>query len=342
MFRFQHIDYLWLLLLLPLCILIYVYFLRWRRQKLRKIGDPALVQQMLKGQLPGRATTKFVLLAVALFLGIFGVANLQMGAQTEKVNRKGVDVFFALDVSKSMLATDVSPDRLTRAKQLINRMMDKMSNDRVGLIIFAGKAYLQVPMTVDYSAAKMLLSGVKPDMIPSQGTVLSEAIALARESFQTKDKKYKAVVLISDGEDHDEQALEEVQKAAEEGVVVYTVGIGSPEGSTLIDPETGTVKLDMQGQPVITKLNEGELKKIAQVSSGEYQLLTNTNKVADNLSSILANMEGRSLGSLVYTRYNSYFQYFLAAALVLLLIDHLIPQAGRHPYAQKKKEKRVK
>src|SRR5690606_370403 len=175
MFRFQHIDYLWLLLLLPLCILIYVYFLRWRRQKLRKIGDPALVQQMLKGQLPGRATTKFVLLAVALFLGIFGVANLQMGAQTEKVNRKGVDVFFALDVSKSMLATDVSPDRLTRAKQLINRMMDKMSNDRVGLIIFAGKAYLQVPMTVDYSAAKMLLSGVKPDMIPSQGTVLSEA-----------------------------------------------------------------------------------------------------------------------------------------------------------------------
>lgn len=329
MFRFQHSDYLWFLLLIPFCIVLYVSYLQWRKLKVRKIGDPKLVQELIKGRIKGRSTTKFSLLAASILITIFALANLQTGAQTEKVSRKGVDVFFVLDVSKSMLATDVPPNRLTRAKQLINRMTDKMSNDRVGLVLFAGKSYLQVPLTVDYGAAKMLLSSVQPDIIPTQGTVVADAIEMARQSFSSTDKKYKAIVLISDGEDHDERALEQAKKAAEEGVVIYTIGIGSPEGSTLIDPETGSIKMDQQGQPVVTRLNEAELQSIAEATGGTYKLLTNTNRVADGLTALLDNMEGRSLGSVLYNSYNSYFQYFLVAALLLLVADLLIPFAAK-------------
>jgi Ca-activated chloride channel family protein len=328
MFRFQHIEYLWLLWLIPGIIALYIAYLQWRKARLRKLGDPALTKHLLAGRINGRTTTKFALVSLALFCAIFGFANLQMGAQTEKAERKGIDVMFALDVSKSMLAKDAQPDRLSKAKHLINRMMDKMSNDRIGLVVFAGKAYLQVPLTIDYSAAKMLLETVKPDLIPTQGTVLSEAIDLASASFSQKEKKYKAIVLISDGEDHDEKALDAAKKAAEQGAVIYTIGIGSPQGATIIDPETGEQKLDENGNPVITKLNEDELRSLAQASGGSYALLANTNQVADNLVGIIDEMEGKSYGSVLFTDYNSYFQYFIGAALLLLIAEWLLPAAS--------------
>ncbi len=328
MFRFQHIEYLWALLLIPLVIILYITYLRWRRAKLRKLGDPALIRHLLSGRINGRSTTKFVLVTLALFFAIMGLANLQQGAQTEKAQRKGVDVFFALDVSKSMLAKDVQPDRLTRAKQLIGRMMDKMTNDRVGLVVFAGKSYLQVPLTIDYSAARMLLETVNPDMIPTQGTVLSDAIKLADESFSQKEKKYKTIVLISDGEDHDEKALSVARQAADQGAVIHTIGIGSPQGSTIFDPATGEQKLDENGQPVITKLNEEELKSLAKATGGTYTLLTNTNKTADALVDVIDEMEGKSYGSVLFTDYISYFQYFIAAALLLLIAEWLLPAAS--------------
>ncbi len=327
MFRFQHIEYLWALLLIPLVVVLYIAYLRWRRARLRKLGDPALTRHLLVGRINGRSTTKFTLIAVALFFAILGLANLQQGAQTEKAQRKGVDVFFALDVSKSMLAKDVQPNRLTRAKQLIGRMMDKMTNDRVGLVVFAGKSYLQVPLTIDYSAARMLLETVNPDMIPTQGTVLSEAITLASKSFSEKEKKYKTIVLISDGEDHDEQALKAAREAAEQGAIIHAIGIGSPQGSTIIDPATGAQKLDENGQPVITKLNEEELKSLASATGGTYTLLTNTNKTADDLISVIDQMEGKNYGSVLFTDYISYFQYFIAAALLLLIAEWLLPAA---------------
>lgn len=329
MFRFQHIEYLWSLLLIPVVIVLYIVYLRWRRARLRKLGDPTLTRHLLAGRINGRSTTKFVLTALALFFAIIGLCNLQQGAQTEKAQRKGVDVFFALDVSKSMLARDVQPDRLTRAKQLITRMMDKMSNDRVGLVVFAGKAYLQVPLTIDYSAAKMLLETVNPEMIPTQGTVLSEAIDLSNTSFSQKEKKYKALVLISDGEDHDEKALDAAKKAAEQGVIIYAIGIGSPQGAPIIDPATGEQKLDENGQPVITKLNEDELKSLAQATGGTYTLLSNTGQVADGLLGAIDEMEGKNYGSVLFTDYNSYFQYFIAAALLLLVSEWLLPAAAR-------------
>lgn len=328
MFRFQHIEALWALLLIPLAIILYIAYLRWRRARLRKLGDPALTRHLLAGRINGRSTTRFVLITAAMGLAIVGLANLQQGAQTEKAQRKGVDVIFALDVSRSMLAKDVQPDRLTRAKQLITRMMDKMTNDRVGLVVFAGKSYLQVPLTIDYSAAKMLLETVNPDMIPTQGTVLAEAIQLADESFSQKEKKYKTIVLISDGEDHDEKALDAARKAAEQGAVIHTIGIGSPQGAPIFDAATGQQKVDENGQPVITKLNEDELKSLSSATGGSYTLLSNTSKAADDLVGRIDEMEGKNYGSVLFTDYISYFQYFIAAALLLMIAEWLLPAAA--------------
>jgi len=317
-----------MLALIPVVVVLYLLYLRWRKAKINKLGDPKLLKHLVKGRIAGRSTTRFVLLTIALFFSIVGLANLQRGAQTEKAERKGVDVFFALDVSKSMLAKDVQPDRLTRAKQLVESMMNQMVNDRVGLVVFAGKAYLQVPLTIDYSASKMLLGTVSPDIIPTQGTVLGDAIDLANTSFSQKERKYKSIILISDGEDHDERALDAAKEAAKEGVIIHTIGIGSPQGSTIFDPETGSPKLDENGQPVVTKLNEDELKSIAAATGGTYTYLTNTKSAADKLMSLVDSMEEKSFGSVLFTDYNSYFQYFIAAALLLIIAEWIIPAAS--------------
>lgn len=325
MLRFQYISHLLALGLVPVLILIFIWMLYWRKSRLAKLGDERLVNEQLLGFIPGRSASKFILMLIAFSAIAIGWANLQMGAKTEKVQRKGVDVIVALDVSKSMLARDITPDRLTRAKQLIMRMTDKMHNDRVALVVFAGRSYLQVPLTIDYGAMKMMLQNVNPDMIPTQGTVISEAIELAKESFSQKEKKYKSLIIISDGEDHDENAKTKAREASETGIVIHTVGIGSPQGTTLYDPEIKSVKLDDDGNPVVSKLNEEELRTIAAAGRGTYTLLHNTDDVADKLMDEIDGMEQKSLGAVIFTDYTSYFQYFLFAGLILLLIEWLLP-----------------
>lgn len=327
MFRFQHISNLYILGLLPLLVILFIGLVIWRKNKIKKLGEQRLVSEQLLGFIPGRPALKFILLAVSFIAAVFGWANLQKGSGTENVQRKGVDVIIALDVSKSMLAKDIQPDRLTRAKQLILSMLDKMENDRVGLVVFAGRAYLQVPLTIDYSAMKMMLQNVKPDLVPTQGTVISEAVDLAIESFSQKEKKYKSLIIISDGEDHDENAVAKVKEAADAGILVHTVGIGSPEGTTLFDPETKSVKLDPNGNPVVSKLNEDELRSIASAGRGTYSLLRNTDDVATKLASEIDGMEQKSLGAVVFSSYTSYFQYFLAVAFIALLLEWLLPNS---------------
>jgi Ca-activated chloride channel family protein len=325
MFRFQHIDHLYFLALLPVLIILFTGMLVWRKNKLKKLGEQRLVASQLLGFIPGRPALKFILLSIAFTTAIIGWANLQKGSGTEEVQRKGVDVMIALDVSKSMLAKDIQPDRLTRAKQLVMSMIDKMKNDRVGLVVFAGRAYLQVPLTIDYSAVKMMLQNVKTDMVPTQGTVISDAIDLSVQSFSQKEKKYKSLVIISDGEDHDENAVAKAKEAADAGTIIHTVGIGSPEGTTIFDPETNSVKLDDNGNPVISKLNEDELRTIAAAGKGTYSLLRNADDVASKLVGEIDGMEQKSLGAVVFNSYASYFQYFLAIALIALLIEWLLP-----------------
>lgn len=325
MMRFQHISHLLALGLIPVLIVLFVLVVYWRRKKLMSLGDERLINTQVLGFIPGRNTTRFVLLSLAFAILVIGWANLQMGAKTEKVQRKGVDIIIALDVSKSMLARDIQPDRLTRAKQLVQSMVDKMGSDRVGLIVFAGRAYLQVPLTIDYGAMKMMLSNVSPEIVPTQGTVISQAVDLAMNSFSQKEKKYKSLVVISDGEDHDEQAVEKVRDAAETGVVVYTVGVGSPQGTTIYDPNTQSIKLNDNGDPVISRLNQEALGDIASAGRGKYYFLNNTDDVSEKLISEIGGMEQKSLGSVVFTDFKSYFQYFLAIAFLLLIAEWLLP-----------------
>ncbi|MBL7683055.1 MAG: VWA domain-containing protein [Flavipsychrobacter sp.] len=328
MMRFQHISHLFALGLIPVLVVLFVWVLYWRKEKIKKLGDERLIQTQLMGRIPGRAALKFVLYAAALTTIIIGWANLQKAGKAAKVQRRGIDVVVALDVSKSMLAQDIQPDRLTRAKQLVMRMMDKMQNDRVALVVFAGRAYLQVPLTVDYSAMKMMLQNVTPDIVPTQGTVISEAVDMAMNSFSQKERKYKSLIIISDGEDHDENAVSKIKEAAGTGVIVHTVGIGSPQGSTIYDPATKGVKMDENGNPVISKLNEEALQLMAAAGNGTYSQLRNTDEVANKLSASIDDMEQKNLGADVYTDYSSYFQYFLLAGFVLLLIEWLIPNAN--------------
>lgn len=325
MFRFQHIDHLYFLALLPVLAILFAGMLVWRKNKLRKLGEQRLVTAQLLGFIPGRPMLRFMMVLVAFALLVIGWANLQKASGPEEIQRKGVDVIVALDVSKSMLAKDIQPDRLSRARQLVMSMMDKLKNDRVGLVVFAGRAYLQVPLTIDYSAMKMMLQNVKPDLVPTQGTVISEAIELAQQSFSQNEKKYKTLLIISDGEDHDERAESEARAAASAGIIIHTIGIGSPEGTTLFDPETNAVKLDEQGNPVVSRLNEQELKEIAAAGNGTYSLLRNADAVAGKLVNEIDGMEQKSLGAVVYSSYSSYFQYFLGIALVLLVAEWMLP-----------------
>ena len=332
MFRFQHPTYFALLIIIPILILLYIGFLKWRNSRIKQIGSLNLINQLIFNKIPGRVTTKFVLTTLAILFGIIGLANLQKGAEKESVTRKGTDVIFALDVSKSMLAKDISPNRLERAKILIQSVINQLAGDRVGLVVFAGHAYQQVPITSDYAATKMLLASVQPGMIPTQGTVLSEAIQLSDEAFNAKNKKAKTLILITDGEDHDEQAIAIAKEAAQNGLVIHTIGIGSKEGAPIFDPTTKQNKVDAEGKEVITKLNEDILKEIASTTNGSYQLLANNSQVATQLvKAINKQAKDNDLGAFNFTAYKNYFQYFLVITLILLIIDMLIPIAQRNP-----------
>jgi len=232
----------------------------------------------------------------------------------------------ALDVSKSMLAEDIKPNRLERAKQLVSKIIDKLADDKVGIVIFAGKAYLQMPLTIDHSAAKMYLSSASTDNVPTQGTVISQALKMSYAAFNTQEKKYRAIILISDGEDHDEDAIKVTRSLVDEGVMVNTIGIGSPQGAPIMDEETHEYKKDESGNTVISKLNEEELKNIAQNGNGLYQLFSNTDAVADNLNAKLMTIGQTSLSGSSFGIYKYYYWYFLLAAFVILLLENFLPE----------------
>jgi Ca-activated chloride channel family protein len=326
MLRFQHSEYLWFLLTIVILVGLFFLAVNVRKKKLKTIGDEALVNFQIRNFNLKAQWFKFILLLIALFVGIIGLANLQANAKTQKVKRKGIDVMIALDVSKSMLAKDESPNRLEKAKQFVSKLIDKIGNNRVGLIVFAGRAYVSVPLTVDFGALKMNLSTITPASIPSQGTVLGEAIKMARESFNPKDTKYKSIVLISDGEDHDENANNEVKKAVEEGIMINTVGIGSLNGSPIWDDELQENKKDAAGNEIISKLNEEELQTIATNGEGIYAQLNNAENAAKTMATQINSTEKKSFGDVVFADYNNYFQYFLLLSLVLITIEFLISE----------------
>ncbi len=327
--RFQHIEYLLLLAIIPVLAGLFAYAVYRKKKAAKQIGDPGLVQLLSRNYNPRAYLTKFLLVAVSAGLLVITMANLRSPAGTEKVSRNGIDVMIALDVSKSMLAQDIKPTRLDRARQVLSKLVDRLSNDRIGIVVFAGKAYLQMPLTADHSAAKMYLAAASPESVPAQGTVIGDALKMCYSSFNTKEKKYKAIVLVSDGEDHDENAVKLARQMSEEGVIIYTIGIGSQEGIQLIEETTGQPKTDAQGNVVISKLNEEELKEIAQNANGQYMFFRNTDAVVDMLTNQLAGMDQRNVTDDSLVNYKSWFQYLLLAVLALLLIESFISENRR-------------
>ncbi len=326
MLSFQHTGYLIALAAVPLLGALFFFVLSRKKRTIKKIGDPNLVAELIKNHAPQKFALKFVLILAAFTLGVLALANLRSPKGVEQVNRNGIDVMIALDVSKSMLAQDIKPNRLERAKQALGKLIDKLSNDRVGIVVFAGRAYLQMPLTADHGAAKMFLASASADMVPTQGTVISEALKMCNTAFNTKEKKYKAVILISDGEDHDEGALKIAKQMADEGIVINTTGIGSPQGSTIIDELTGQEKKDMNGNTVITRLNEDELKNIAEKGNGIYQLFTGTDELVNRLDIQLAGMDQRTVTENSLVNYRYFFPYFLMLALFLMVIELFISE----------------
>ena len=326
MLQFQYIEFLLLLIIIPLLLALFLYALAKKKAVAKKFGDAQLVQQLTAGYSAPAFLKKFILVVFAFGMLVLALANLRSAASEQKISRNGIDIMIALDVSKSMLAQDTKPSRLDRAKQVLSRLVDKLDNDRIGIVIFAGKAYLQMPLTADHAAAKMYLSSASTESVPTQGTVIGNALKMCNASFNAKEKKYKAVVLISDGEDHDEQAVKIAEEMASLGVTIFTVGIGSPQGAPLMDETTNELKKDNEGKTVISKLNERVLQTVAQKGNGQYLLFNNTDAVVSTIASQLSTLDQRNVTDDSLVNYKSYFQYFLGIAFLFLFIEIFITE----------------
>ena len=249
--QFQHKEFTWLFSGLAVLLVLFAGIIQWKKKVTRRIGDEKLVRLLISEYSPKLFASKFIFLSVAFSIGIIAAMNPRRPAATDGVNRKGIDLVIALDISKSMLAADLAPNRLERAKQFIGKLMNEMPDDRIALVLFAGKAYLQMPLTIDHGAAQLYVAAAGPDAVPQQGTVISDALRRSADVFNSADEKFKTVILISDGEDHDDDAVKTAKELAGRGVMINTIGIGSPGGTTIIDPATGLNKTDAAGNTVI-------------------------------------------------------------------------------------------
>ena len=305
---------------------LFVALLRWKKKITKRIGDAKLVKALISNYSSKLFTTKFIVLSGAMAIGILAVMNPRQPSETDNTNRKGIDVAIALDVSKSMLATDLPPNRLERAKQFIGKLMAEMPNDRIALVLFAGKAYLQMPLTVDHGAAKMFVSAASPDAVPQQGTVISDALNMSANVFNNAEKRFKAVVLISDGEAHEEEAVKTATELAEQGVMINTIGIGSPEGATITDPATGELKKDATGTTIISKLNEEVLKELATATNGIYIRLESSDEAIALLKKQLSQIESKAFSDVSQMNFKTYYIWLAGGMLLLLLIESFIPE----------------
>ena len=324
-FQFQYKELAWLLLAVPFFVFLFIFLLRWKKKVTKRMGDQNLIKLLTATFSSRLFTSKFIILSAAFAIGVIAVMNPRRPSTEDALNRKGIDVVIALDVSNSMLAADLQPSRLERAKQFINKLMNDMPDDRFGLVVFAGKAYLQMPLTSDHGAASLFVSPAGPDAVPQQGTVISDALKMSANAYNTNERRFKAVVLISDGEDHDPEAIQTAGNLATQGVMINTIGVGSPEGATIIDPVSGQIKKDETGSPVISKLNEEELKQIAGKTNGVYVRLQGSDEAVTILRKQLSQIEKKSFGDISLMNYKTYYLWFAGAMFILLCAEIFIP-----------------
>ena len=296
---------------------------------MKKLGDIDILSQMMPGVSSSKPTLRFVLFLAAVTFIIFGLVNPQIGSKLEEIKREGSDIIICLDVSNSMKAEDFKPNRLAKAKQAIEKLIDKLNNDRLGIIVFAGEAYVQLPITTDYAAAKLFLENVDCDAVQVQGTVISSAIELAEKSFGTEEGKNKAIIIISDGESHDDDAIAAAKTASEKNITIHTIGIGSPEGVPIPvyknNVQSGFRK-DKEGNTVVTKLNETALEEIASAGNGVYLRASQGEIGLLSLQERINKMEKKTFDSKIYTDYEDRFQIFIAIALFFLLIESILTE----------------
>jgi Ca-activated chloride channel family protein len=326
MFRFENSGYLWGMLIIPILTVFYIWSRIARKRALRRFGNEDILKFLMPFASRFRPMLKFAVLMLALAFIIAGIAGPQYGSKLKKVKREGIELIIALDVSNSMLAEDIQPNRLDRSKLAISRLVDKLKDDKIGLIVFAGDAYTQLPITSDYNSAKLFLNSVNTQIVPKQGTAIGAAIALAMRSFSPSSKANKAIIVITDGENHEDDAVSVAKSAVENGIVVHTIGMGLPQGSPIPVLRNGAKEYlkDNQGNVVITKLDETMLEQIATAGDGVYVRANNAQVGLNTLFDEINKLEKTEMESLVYSDYEDQFQYFFAIGLFLILLEFVI------------------
>lgn len=319
---FAQYRFLYLLLLIPVFLVVYGVLLAMRKRRLRKFGDEALVEALMPSWSGSKGWVKMILFCLGFLFFVIGLARPQIGAKLSEHKTRGAEIVICLDVSNSMLAEDYSPNRLERAKLSISRLTDKLKDDRIGLILFAGTSFVQLPITTDYVSAKMFLGSIDTGSVPVQGTAIGDAIITAIRSFSAQSEKSRVIVVISDGENHEDDAVAAAKEAAENGIRVYTIGVGSAEGQPI--PFEGGLMKDKNGEIVVTKLDEDTLRRIAKAGGGAYIHAGNDEFGLNPIIEDVQKMEDEEFGSLVFEEYDEQYMYFFAIALVLWVVELLI------------------
>jgi Ca-activated chloride channel homolog len=326
MFRFAYSEYLWGLLIIPALTLLFIWSRYSRKRALQRFGNKTVLNELIPMASKNRPLFKFIILMLALSVFIIGSARPQFGSKLKKVQREGVEIIIALDVSNSMMAEDIQPSRLDRAKRAISRMIDRLKDDKIGLIVFAGDAYVQLPITSDYNSAKLFLDAINTDIVPRQGTAIGAAILRAVSSFTPEGISNKAIIVITDGENHEDDPLAAAKEAVEKGIIVHTIGMGLPQGSPIPVNRNGQTEYmrDNNGNVIITRLDESMLEKISAAGNGIYVRANNAQVGLNVLFDEINKLEKEEIDTLVYSEYDDQFQYFFAIGILLLLIDFVI------------------
>lgn len=326
--KFANPEYFYLLVFVPIILAIYIYSNYKRKKNLKLYGDEDLIKNLMPNVSYIRPNVKFYLTLVAMVLMVITIARPQFGSKKETVTRQGIEAIIALDISNSMLAEDIAPNRLEKAKNIVSRLIDRLNNDKVGLIVFAGDAFVQLPITNDYISAKMFLESITPELISRQGTDVGGAINLAMKSFTPNEGVGKAIIIITDGENHEGGAETAAEEAHKKGMNVFLLGVGSPEGAPIPLNGGKDYRRDKQGNVVVTKLNEEMAQKIAQAGNGAYIRVDNTNNAQKILEKEIDKLAKADVTTEVYTEYNEQFEFIAIIVLLLLVVESAI-QTGK-------------
>jgi len=324
MFQLEEKIWFWVLLIIPIVVVFFVLLQVWKRHAQNKFANKRLLKRLSPNRSLFKSVLKLIVWSLAITSLTIALVNPKVGTTLETIKREGVDIVFAVDVSRSMLAEDIAPNRLEKSKQLVTQIVNNLASDRIGIIAYAGTAFPQLPITTDYAAAKMFLQNMNTDMLSSQGTAINEAIELAKTYYNDEEQTNRILIIISDGEDHSQEAARVAEEASEEGIRIFTIGVGTIKGGPIPIKRNGIVlnyKKDKQGETVITKLDEETMKIIADEANGAYINGQNTNEVVEQISEILLKMDKKEFEAKQFADFKDQFQWFLGLAIFLLFLD---------------------